>query len=116
VYFFRGAEIGIAQRRLTAPARVILRAAADVELEAGPDGAELLLLQGRPIAEPVVQHGPFVMNIRSEILQAMLDYQQTQFGGWPWPSEGPVHARDRGRFARHADGAIEEADAGRGAA
>ncbi len=114
VYFFRGAEIGIAQRRLTAPARVILRAAVDVELEAGPDGAELLLLQGRPIAEPVVQHGPFVMNTRSEILQAMLDYQQTQFGGWPWPSEGPVHARDRGRFARHADGAIEEADAGRG--
>jgi len=55
------------------------------------------------------------MNTRSEILQAMLDYQQTQFGGWPWPSEGPVHARDRGRFARHADGAIEEADAGRGA-
>ena len=30
------------------------------------------------------------------------------FGGWPWPSDDPVHARDEGRFARHADGRIEQ--------
>jgi redox-sensitive bicupin YhaK (pirin superfamily) len=112
VYFFRGAELHVAGRRLDAHARVVLDAAADVELEAGPDGAELLLLQGRPIAEPVVQYGPFVMNTRGEIQQALLDYQRTQFGGWPWPSNGPVHARDRGRFARHADGRIDDVDGG----
>ena len=93
---------------------MVLNSAADVELEAAADGAELLLLQGRPIAEPVVQYGPFVMNTRAEIEQAMLDYQRTQFGGWPWPSDGPVHARERGRFARHADGRVEDADVGRG--
>ena len=89
-------------------------AAAAVELEAAADGAELLLLQGRPIGEPVVQHGPFVMNTRAEIQQAFADYQRTQFGGWPWPSDDPVHARDAGRFARHADGRVEDADGGRG--
>ena len=116
VYFFRGAELRIAGRRLETHARAVLDAAADVELAAGPDGAELLLLQGRPIAEPVVQYGPFVMNTRAEIQQAMLDYQRTQFGGWPWPTGGPVHARDRGRFARHADGRIDDVDGGPGGA
>ena len=116
VYFFRGAEMRIAGRRLEAHARVVLDATADVELAAGPDGAELLLLQGKPIAEPVVQYGPFVMNTRAEIQQAMLDYQRTQFGGWPWPTSGPVHARDRGRFARHADGRIDDVDGSRGSA
>jgi len=67
------------------------------------------VLQGKPIGEPVVQHGPFVMNTRQEIQQAFLDYQRTRFGGWPWPSDDPVHPRAEGRFARHADGRIERA-------
>ena len=55
----------------------------------------------------MAQHGPFVMNSRAEIQQAFVDYQRTAFGGWPWPSEAPVHPRDEGRFARHADGRLE---------
>lgn len=47
------------------------------------------------------------MNTRSELERAFLDYRRTQFGGWPWPSDGPVHARAAGRFARHADGRRE---------
>ena len=62
------------------------------------------MLQGPPIGEPVAQHGPFVMNSRAEIQQAFADYQRTQFGGWPWPADDPVHARDAGRFAKHIDG------------
>ncbi len=46
-----------------------------VTLVAGPDGGRLLLLAGRPLNEPVVQYGPFVMNTREEIEQAMDDYR-----------------------------------------
>jgi redox-sensitive bicupin YhaK (pirin superfamily) len=67
---------------------------------------ELLLLEGRPIDEPVVQHGPFVMSSTAEIQQAFLDYRRTEFGGWPWSSDEPVHARDAGRFARLPDGRV----------
>jgi hypothetical protein len=66
-----------------------------------------LVLQGRPIAEPVVQHGPFVMNTRAQIDQAMSDYRRTRYGGWPWPSDAPVHGAGPARFARHADGSDE---------
>jgi hypothetical protein len=85
----------------------------DLEAEAAPllearDGeVEFLLLQGRPIGEPVAQYGPFVMNTREEVAQAFADYQRTQFGGWPWLSLDPVHPRDAGRFARHVVGEVE---------
>ena len=63
---------------------------------------------GEPINEPIVQHGPFVMNNEAEIRQTMIDYQSTQFGGWPWPTHEHVHEREKGRFAKHADGTLEE--------
>jgi quercetin 2,3-dioxygenase len=63
-----------------------------------------LVLQGRPIGEPVVQHGPFVMNDREGIEQAFADYRETGFGGWLWPTDDPVHAREEGRFARDPAG------------
>jgi hypothetical protein len=78
-------------------------------LQNGDQAGELLLLQGMPIGDPVAQYGPFVMNTPREIEQAIVDYRRTQYGGWPWASEGPVHPRDAGRFAVHADGRREEA-------
>ena len=78
-----------------------------VLLESGDTPCRILLLQGKPIKEPVVQYGPFVMNTREEIQQAYDDYQRTHFGGWPWPRKDNVHAREKGRFALHADGRLE---------
>jgi len=107
LYFFRGPSMRIAGEPLRARAAVAVRADAAIPLDAGDDECELLLLQGRPIDEPVVQYGPFVMNTRAEIQRAFADYQRTRFGGWPWPSDDPVHGREPGRFAKHADGRVE---------
>jgi redox-sensitive bicupin YhaK (pirin superfamily) len=105
LYFFKGAVAHIAGERVEGPAAVELRADAAVEIVNG-DGetSEFLVLQGRPIAEPVAQYGPFVMNTQAEISQTMADYRRTQFGGWPWDDPAPVHDRETARFARHPGG------------
>lgn len=107
VYLFAGSGLRIGERAVPSNTGVRLRPEVQVTLSNGPAESELLLLQGRPIGEPVSQYGPFVMNSPAEIQQAFADYRRTGFGGWPWPSDGPVHARGEGRFARHPDGRIE---------
>jgi redox-sensitive bicupin YhaK (pirin superfamily) len=112
LYFFRGAALRMGGRDIPPYRSATLRPDAPALLENGPEESELLLLQGRPIGEPVVQYGPFVMNTRAEIQQAFLDYQRTGFGGWPWPKDDPVHPRGEGRFAKHADGRVERPKTG----
>ncbi len=107
LYFFAGETLDVAGRRIPHGHAVQVREDADIALVNGAVEGELLMLQGRPIGEPVVQHGPFVMNTAEEIHQAMVDYQDTQFGGWPWPDDAPVHPRERDRFAIHVDGREE---------
>lgn len=110
LYFFKGSSISIAGRKLQKHAAVLVRSDIDLQLVAGDDECEILLLQGRPIGQPVVQYGPFVMNTPEEIRQAFRDYQMTRFGGWPWSSDGPVHGRQEGRFAKHVDGSVSKPD------
>lgn len=50
-----------------------------VALAAGGEGAAVLLVAGRPLGEPIVQHGPFVMNARADILAAFEDYARGDF-------------------------------------
>jgi redox-sensitive bicupin YhaK (pirin superfamily) len=107
LYVFEGDGVRVDGVDVANDTGVVLRADADASLEAGSEPVEALLLQGRPIGEPVAQYGPFVMTTNAEIQQAFADYQRTQFGGWPWPDEAPTHGRARGRFARHADGTVE---------
>jgi redox-sensitive bicupin YhaK (pirin superfamily) len=110
LYFFQGAALTVAGQALTEHSAVRVESSVPLELTAGDGGCEVLVLQGRPIDETVAQYGPFVMNTRAELQQAIVDYQSTQFGGWPWPSDDPVHPREATRFAKHADGRVEAAE------
>jgi len=91
------------------PVEHIIRAKADAEIliKNGPKDSFLLILEGRPIGEPVAQHGPFVMNTHEEIRETMKEYGKTQFGGWPWSEREVAHPRSKGRFALHSDGREE---------
>ncbi|NDY92082.1 pirin family protein [Ideonella livida] len=108
LYFFAGQALEIDGQAI-APGVAIDPPAGEALALHNPGAAELelLMLQGAPIGESVAQYGPFVMNTRAELQQAFADYQRTQFGGWPWPDEAPVHGPDPARFARHADGQVE---------
>ena len=68
-----------AERPLPAHRAGFLSTQGRVEIAAGPEGARFLLLAARPLREPVVQYGPFVMNTREEIEQAIRDYQSGAF-------------------------------------
>jgi quercetin 2,3-dioxygenase len=113
LYFFKGGAVTLAAQgnaqgqTIAQHAAIELRGDAVVDMVNGDTEAEFLLLQGKPIAEPVAQYGPFVMNTQTEIRQAIADYQRTQFGGWPWPDSAPVHGRDPARFAKHPGGREE---------
>lgn len=107
LYFFAGPSLRVDDHIQSTHAAIDVRSSVDIELQAGNGECEVLLLQGRPIGEPVAQYGPFVMNTEAEIQQAFADYRRTRFGGWPFASDDPVHPRDEGRFAKHADGHVE---------
>jgi quercetin 2,3-dioxygenase len=81
VYSYEGhIEIGpVAERRLLEPQSAgVLSTGHRIEIHAGNGGAAFLLLAARPLREPVVQFGPFVMNTREEIEQAITDYKNGQ--------------------------------------
>ena len=108
LYVHAGVGMRVAGEDVPANHRVEVDDHGPVALQAGAGETQVLLLQGRPIGEPVAKRGPFVMNTQEEIRRAYADYKATQFGGWPWGKNDPVHAGRKGRFARHIDGRVEE--------
>jgi len=107
LYFYEGNQIKLSGNSITKYHAVQLKPELDVLIEGGTEETSILILQGKPINEPVMQYGPFVMNTKEEINQAFEDYHKTQFGGWPWPKYDQVHDRTKTRFAKHADGKVE---------
>ena len=104
LYFYEGPDVEISGEKISKNHGIDLEASVDVAIKNNGKSAHFILLQGKPIAEPVVQHGPFVMNTQEEIRATMKDYGLTQFGGWPWPHPDNVHEREKGRFALYPDG------------
>lgn len=107
IYYYEGTGLTADTEEIPHYHAAEVNPTSSIVLKNGAVRSKVLILQGRPINEPVVQHGPFVMNTKAEIYQAFQDYQNTQFGGWPWPKNDQVHARELGRFAKHSDGREE---------
>jgi len=108
LYFFKGNYLSADGERIPPYHAADLTPEYETVLINGTEKGRLLILQGRPIGEPVVQYGPFVMNTQAEIQTASMDYRSTQFGGWPWQTSDPTHGDvSVGRFAKHADGKQE---------
>ncbi|MEO1451134.1 MAG: pirin family protein [Bacteroidota bacterium] len=106
-FFYKGQSVIMDGKPVAVGSLVEAKSDAHIEIQNGAEEARFLILEGKPINEPVVQHGPFVMNTQEEIREAMRDYGQTQFGGWPWPEREVVHPQEKGRFALHSDGREE---------
>lgn len=107
LYFHFGEYLTLAGLKITRNHSIDLLADEPLLIENGDSETELLMLQAVPIAEPVAQYGPFVMNTQAEIRQAIFDFHRTQFGGWPWPRQDNIHPKSSGRFALYADGSEE---------
>lgn len=107
LFFYEGEELKTEGFQIPVGHSLDLDASQELKISNGNKKAELLLLQGKPINEPVVQQGPFVANTREEMNGIISEYQRTHFGGWPWPKAEFTHG-DKGRFALFADGKLVE--------
>ncbi len=107
LYFYEGDTLTLGDQSVAGYHAIEVISEMELTLTAGEIDASILVLQGKPIGEQVMQYGPFVMNTKEEIKQAFEDYHETKFGGWPWPKYDQVHDREKTRFARHADGTEE---------
>lgn len=107
IYFFEGNSVKLNDGFIIGKQAVFLDPGSEVIIEA-TESSEFVILEGKPIGEPVFQHGPFVMNSREEIMQTMRDYQATQFGGWKWQRQDMIHGPEIERFAKYPDGRIEK--------
>jgi len=108
LYFYEGDSCVIDSTKIKPNNGIVLNPQEVTVTNNGLETAHFLMLQGKPIEEPVAKYGPFVMNTNEEIQQAMEEYRLTQFGGWPWPYPDNVHERNRGRFAKYPDGTLVE--------
>jgi redox-sensitive bicupin YhaK (pirin superfamily) len=104
LYFYQGESFTIEDKTINENHFVELDPKQEVELMNGNREGFFIFLQSRPINEPIVQYGPFVANTKQELQETIQAYQQTQFGGWPWPESGPVHGKTMGRFSKLPDG------------
>jgi len=108
LHVIAGERVRVEGRELEGRHVIDVRPDAPVTLaNAGGDAVVVVMLQARPIGEPVATHGPFVMNTEAEIRQAFADFERTRFGRWPFPTPAPTHGALAERFAVYPDGREE---------
>lgn len=108
LYFFEGSFLEINGAKVVKKTAVKIKDSSEQKIKATAPLSEFLLLQAKKIGEPVVQHGPFVMNTKADIIQTFEDFQKTQFGGWNWERSDMVHGPRIERFAKYPNGKIEK--------
>lgn len=106
IYYYEGDKLEINTQSLHGDHQAFI-GSESLHIINGTSESKFLLLQAKPIDEPVAQYGPFVMNTQDEIRQAYADYKETRFGGWPWERPDPIHHKSKGRFAIYDDGSKE---------
>ena len=82
IYVYEG-DLQVGEPMVTAPgqAAIVLGKGDHLKVKAGKSGVQFIVLAALPLHEPIVQYGPFVMNTRAEIEQAISDYQNNRFVG-----------------------------------
>ncbi len=104
LYFYKGNSISINNTEINAKRLIHLNSKEGIYIENSSEISYLFFLQGKPINEPLIQHGPFVANSQEEIQENIREYRDTKFGGWPYESNEPIHDKNKGRFAIFANG------------
>ncbi len=99
LYFYKGRSLSINDQNINYRSMIEIHGSDQVKISSLSDESFILLLQSRPINEPIIKYGPFVMNNRKEIEEAFDDYNRCGFGSWDWSDSGPVHGRKYKKFA-----------------
>ena len=107
VFFYEGdATLSIDTYKMQKQQIADLSGNEEIVIINGDQQAQILILEGEPIGEPVAAYGPFVMNTQQELQEAFDEFRKTEFGGWPWGNTelDAVNPKDAGRFASYAFG------------
>ena len=99
IYFYYGNQICVNGENIDSNSMIEFQKNNSIEILSKKGLNKILLLQAKPINEPIARYGPFVMNTKEEIQIAFNDYKKTRFGNWKWDDDGPVHGAKYKKFS-----------------
>lgn len=106
IYFIKGDKLKIEDEELLNNEYAFVTGDNIVLENTGTKKAQILLLESEPIKGPIVAYGNYVMNSMDEIKEAYEDFNETEFGGWPFDVREIYHKPEDKRFEKHTDGTV----------